>query len=167
MWFSGGVRPCLRRWRSSFGPRCAGWSLRWLVPPTLPLNPQAFPSSLALLRDFGRLRAVRYAATLVAGAPRAAATLPALRHAHVRRHLILASAAARTKGVLDLQSVAVRSESAPRGPVRGVFISALLRPPGPRSGSVGSVAAVAPGRRGCRSRAGGCGRSGRGCRRRC
>ena len=51
VWFSGGGWPCLRRWRSSFGPRCAGWSLRWLVPPTRPFKPQAFPSSLALLRD--------------------------------------------------------------------------------------------------------------------
>ena len=35
-----GVRPCLRRCRSSFGPRCASYeSLRWLLPPAHPLNP--------------------------------------------------------------------------------------------------------------------------------
>ena len=36
--------------RASFGPRCAMGSLRWLRPPTRPLNPQADPSSL---RSYG------------------------------------------------------------------------------------------------------------------
>jgi len=45
------VGPCLRRWRSLFGPRCATGSLRWLFPPAHPSQP--WPYSL---RSHGKLR---------------------------------------------------------------------------------------------------------------
>ena len=64
--FSGGVRPCLRRCRSSFGPRCAGFD-----PPTHPLNPQASPTIAALLGT-SSLRAVRCAHGPTARAARVA-----------------------------------------------------------------------------------------------
>ena len=67
-------------------------ALRWLVaalawPTRPPFQPSSVPLVAVLLRDFGCLRAVRCAAVLVADAPRAAATLPALRHARVGCHL--------------------------------------------------------------------------------
>ena len=147
-------------------------TLRWLVaalarPSHPPLQPSNGPLVAGAPTGLRGLRTVRYAAAHVADAPRATAPLPALRHARVGWHVIWRRRQQERRASLDLQSVAVRSESDPRGPVCVVFISALLRAPGPLSGSVGSVAGVVLGRRGCRSRAGGCGRSGRGCRRRC
>ena len=66
--------------------RCEGVAA--LARPTRPpLQPSTGPLVAPLLRDFEAFRAVRYAAALVAGAPRTAATLTALRHARVRRHL--------------------------------------------------------------------------------
>ena len=97
-------------------------TLRWLVaalawPAHPPAQASNGPLVAPLLRDFGSLRAVRYAATLVANAPRATATLPALRHARARRHLTQRRRQPLRGALLDLHSVALRSASEP-GPGR-------------------------------------------------
>ena len=46
-----GGRPCLRRWRSSFGPRCAGYGVAALASPARPPS-QSWPYSLRSHGDY-------------------------------------------------------------------------------------------------------------------